>query len=120
MLTDRERLDEAEETIRQLRQLIVPPVVLRWTRGFTPTPSEWIVLNCLARASDPCSAEFLRGRLDIAFDSGATSKSANVLICKLRRKLKCLTPPIEIFTNWGVGYWMDEENKALLAIRHAP
>lgn len=41
-------------------------------------------------------------------------KMVDVMICKLRRKLREFDPAIEIMTAWGKGYYIEPETKAAI------
>lgn len=109
----REQLEEAQERIRWLEFALKPPKSqfvpeLRMSRAYEA------VLYALLTTSSPLDQEKLRRRIDVAlghFESTAP-KSVDVVICRLRKQLGALDPPITIRNAWGRGYWMDDESKA--------
>lgn len=44
--------------------------------------------------------------------------NAKTFIHRLRAKLKITAPDIEIFSQRGVGYWLDKPTRARLALEH--
>lgn len=100
----RAKLEEAEETIRQLRAIPAPTTY----RGLHLMPREQRVLHWL-RNGRPHSVEEIVTR----FGENASDDSVRVLICRLRKKLK--PHGIEIVTRWVEGYSMPAESIAILA-----
>lgn len=107
----REKIEELEETIRQLRAEDVIPA---WN-GLRVTPSERALLSALATSRGICSHTYLLNRL--LSRNEVFPKTIDVFICRLRKKLRALDPPILIETAWGGGYLMDDRNRAVLAER---
>lgn len=110
----RGEIDELRETIRQLNSGIVPV----WN-GLQVTRSERVVLTALVTASGICSHDHLLDHLQARTKSGRelAPKTVDVHICRLRKKLKALSPPIRITTAYGTGYWMDADSRAQLEAR---
>lgn len=107
----REKIEELEETIRQLRAEDVIPA---WN-GLRVTPSERALLSTLAARRGICSNTYLLNRLPSRRE--VFPKALDVVVCRLRKKLRALEPPILIETAWGGGYLMDDANRAMLAER---
>lgn len=110
----RDEIDELREKVRQLNSGIVPV----WA-GLQVTGSERVVLTALANASGICSHDHLLDRLQARTksESELSPKTVDVHICRLRKKLKSLSPPIGITTAYGDGYWMDADSRARLEAR---
>ncbi|QHJ78506.1 MAG: hypothetical protein [Bacteriophage sp.] len=93
----REKIDELEEQVRQLKKLLVPAFV---------TPIEWH----LTRKQQALFCMFLkrdlvtRDMLDAAAITGAsiTPNYGNVILYQLRKKLKKYG--IQVKSEWGVGW----------------
>lgn len=116
-LSLRERVEELEEENRQLRALKLPPV-LRY-RGIRLTGSERCLIAVLVSTVGVCAREYLLNSFEHLrrVDSGMQPKTLNILMVRIRKKLRDASPPIAINTEYGVGYYMTPENKALLAAR---
>lgn len=112
----RDKIDELQEENRQLKAARAPVVVMY--EGLDATASELFLLAVLTRGG-VCSQNYLIDRIAMLHpgEYSVISKTIDVHVCRLRKKLKVLAPPIEINNKWGVGYWMDAANKALLAER---
>ena len=96
----REKIEELEETIRQLRtrskDIPVWPGLWR---------TECVLLGAMTARAGLCSYDYLVGCLKVA-------------IYRLRKKLPRLDPEIVIRTMRCEGYWMDADSRARVAIRH--
>lgn len=122
----RAQLDEANETILQLReerrrtlkaagQFIGGPVHL--------TPAEWAICETLYRAKGFCHADVLVGSISVVThrQRQTNDNSLKATISKLRRKLGALVPPISIKTSYGEGYYFDAESRtAFGGLRNTP
>lgn len=112
-----DQLEEVKEENRWLRDSIQTPAAQYiFLRHLDLSRSEKTILYSLETATLTLTAASLRRRLDVALErideSGLTSVS--VTICRLRKKLKTLNPPIEISNERGVGFYLDDENKKRL------
>jgi hypothetical protein len=111
----RAALEEARERIRWLEAALVPQAPPQ--RAELPlNRSCEIVLLALKASSWPLNHEALGRRLDVGLnrDGSVNPKFVDVIICRLRKKLRALTPPVAIQTASKRGWWMDAKNKALL------
>jgi DNA-binding response OmpR family regulator len=107
-----EELAEARETIRQLREGLTVSTAPRY-RGLSASVAERAIIEALLRAPGLMHRDTLNDLLDITLHriDAVDPKVINVQVCRLRRKLAALVPPIEIQTAWGDGYYMTDENK---------
>ncbi len=114
----REEIETLREEVRYLKEIIAPSVRVAYT-GLAPTRADRALLVALAAAPEPVSQRKLRHCLDIALDrfDGAGDNSVRVAVMHLRRQLTALDPPITIRTLRSQGFWLDNENKALLKAR---
>jgi hypothetical protein len=114
----RAKLDEAEETIRQLKETIRPGGLI-WYNGLELSRVELVIMNVLLIRTTPISQSRLRMAVDtaMAFREPGSPKSIDVRMVYLRRKLWAVDPPITIKTSYGFGFFMDDENKARLLAR---
>jgi DNA-binding response OmpR family regulator len=98
----RERVDELEETVRQL--LAEPPGLDPLPAGVPPlTPLEEKALRALLAVKGTVT----HGTFYRAFygtDTRVEEKIVSVIVCKLRRKLRESGSPIKIRTEWARGY----------------
>ena len=98
----RKRLDLVEAETRWLRDMLKSPDF--YPKAFGLSGYEGRVLKALMARGVPCSRPSLLA--SIYFDDSADEvpeiKTVDVMICKLRRKLKRFG--IEIETHWGDGY----------------
>lgn len=113
-MTDlRARIEELEEENRQLRALLDKPETTYRGLERTPAAELWVLRWLMTGGVWPVSRLLDTFRLR-KWDHCAGPKTISVHICRLRKWLGALDPPVVIFTQWGVGYWMDEANRALL------
>lgn len=115
-LTD--ALNEANETIRQLRELLTPVVPFTSYRGMRVTRTERLVLDCLmtgnARGRDLLNARIAHLN---KHRSPVGDKNIDVLICRLR---KVLPPNVTIETVRGEGFCMSPASIANLRALEFP
>jgi two-component system cell cycle response regulator CtrA len=99
----RDRIDELEETVRQLRDVLVPtvrlPPVIGLSRG-----EDRIVRCILACAPGIATFERVWMAQDGDAEHAQNDSSRRVMVCNARRKMKPFG--IDIGTVWGVGYRM--------------
>lgn len=117
-LSPRERLEEANETIRHLRAAMRLPDGMCF-EGITLTKVNGIIVWMLLEANGPCSATKINDRLELALNrSNSVSDSVvSLYISRLRKKLSILDPPVRIKRIRPVGYWMEPTDKARLLER---
>lgn len=112
----RQQLDEANETIRQLRQSFATPAAARY-RGLRAGRTERTILEALLATNGTVSRATLNRLVGISIgrigDVGA--KTIDVAIARLRPKLRQLDVPIFIGTAWGDGYYLTELHKQRLS-----
>lgn len=123
-LTARERelkdqLDEAQETIRQMREVRVQEP-LKIYRFVSFTPTEACVLGCLS-GSTLVTVTQMRLRMDSVNDrmEGCALSSVYVAICRIRAKLKRAMvehdlPAMSVETVYGHGFMMSARSIANL------
>jgi DNA-binding response OmpR family regulator len=108
----RERIEELEETIRQLRTR--PKDIPVWP-GLRL--AECVLVHALSTRAGLCTRDYLLGRLKALSDCRDPSdKAVNVYICRSRKKLARLDPAIVIRTVVGEGYWMDADSRARVGV----
>lgn len=120
-LSLREQLEEALETIRQLREALCPPRGARF-EGLVLTETEEVIVTILLDAASPFGTSRLTDRVGITLnrENFVGDKAVAVQICRLRKKLNALTPPITISSAWRIGYWMEPMDKDQLRKRLLP
>ena len=117
----REELDEARETIRQLRATMVDPP---WP--FYPSitaPGQRWALEQLYRAQAPIPGSVFADRLNLVLRGGKLTtpeSDLKVLIHRLRGTLCRLDPRIQVMSRGWTGYWLDEEGKRLVGRLRGP
>jgi len=122
VLTTRERdlseqLDEANETIRQLRDSL-RPTRLAFYRGVHLSKTETGLVDAM-RYDGIRSYEYLIARIDVAGGHDVpTAANLGVLICRLRKKLAQLNVTIE--NQYGVGFSMTPASIATMAALRRP
>ncbi|GEP09875.1 winged helix-turn-helix domain-containing protein [Methylobacterium gnaphalii] len=104
--------DTLRETVRQYQELLRPslPIPMAWgIRG------QSLDLLRALRAASPNVLHRERGIIALygMIDGAPDQKILDVLICKLRHKLKSSGSGIEIQTVWGRGWLMDSASAAL-------
>ena len=104
----RERVDELEEENRQLRAALRGPVSIRYA-GVHLTRRQMQIVDILLASAAPLSQAAIIDRIDISL--AVQPKTVDVHICKLRKKLGALNPPVKIDTVWGVGFQMNGDAK---------
>ena len=110
----RERVDELEEENRQLRAALRGAISIRYA-GIHLTRREMKIVDILLSSSVPLSQAAIIDRIDIRL--AVQPKTVDVHICKLRKKLGALNPPVGIYTAWGVGYGMVDKSKSAMRDR---
>ncbi len=106
----REENDELRERVRQLEERLKPD-------QFTSYPDlglsrgETAVLEVLMKTNGIVANERLAARLNRPPDS------VRVSICRLRKKLRFIDPPVKIVTASGEGRYIPDEHKVRLAAR---
>lgn len=101
---------EAElETYRERDKQAVDKIDVTHKIVFGLTPRESRILACLL-GKKHVSKEILYDFVYPLDLDGPALKIVDVYVCKLRAKLKKYG--IGVKTDWGVGYWMTEDDKA--------
>jgi hypothetical protein len=115
----RERVDELEEELRQLKDSLAPPDN-PFIGKFGLTKQLAAVLFCLYRTEiattehlDAVTARYGQVYAGRKGDDWAITVRTKVAVTKLRKKLKPYG--VEFETVWGVGYSMGPEDKVKLA-----
>ena len=106
----RDKLDERDETIRQLRErLDARPDLPDWLPHLTTTERRLLVLLSDGRLHS--KDQLFEAMYPVEADA-PEEKIIDVFVCKLRRKLD----PLEIFieTHWSRGYRLSAEGLAIL------
>lgn len=108
----RDRVDELQEEVRQLREQLVPP--LAFPAEWRLTKSESGVLAFLyARSPHAMSKERVLAAVWGEHEECPGEKIVDVVLSKLRPKLK--PAGIVIETRWGDGFALPRTSRALLA-----
>jgi two-component system cell cycle response regulator CtrA len=105
---------EQEETIIQLREASrpldwTPPVELGLTVSEARIVADLYKGGGEVRSKDQIFHSLYHDRMD---DNTPEMKIVDVLVCKLRKKLKAYG--IEVVTDWGRGYHLDEPSMGIL------
>jgi hypothetical protein len=108
----RERIEILEEENRQLRAMLVRPIPP--CRGLENAPRSNLFLLGLFMQGGVWTRDAI---LDARQSGDLFPKTVDVLVHRLRKRLAALMPPVRIETQWGVGYYMDAENRALMKER---
>lgn len=119
-LSLREENEVLREENRQLRALKLPTVAQY--RGVRLTAAERCIVATIASGDGVCTRDYLLDCFDHLrrADSGIQPKTLAVMMVRIRKKLGGIKPPVEIATEYGIGYSMTEENKARLLARKEP
>jgi DNA-binding response OmpR family regulator len=108
----RERVDELEEEVRQLREQLVPP--LAFPAEWRLTANESSVLAFLyARSPYAMSKERVLAAVWGHCDDCPDDKIVDVVLGKTRAKLRAAGIVIE--THWGDGFALPRESRKILA-----
>lgn len=107
----RDRLEIAEEENRQLRELLEPEAFLPPEFGLSATESR-IVELLVRRSPTVVSKQRLYDVIYFGVDDPPEPKVLDVLICKIRSKLKSFG--LDLKTKWGDGFWIDRATAARL------
>lgn len=120
MASLRAERDEAREEVRYLREAITPSPLIEYDM-LRISRSERAILEALLAAKGLLSVEQLRRHIDAALGRADVvhAKSVHVALCRLRVRLGELRPPVLVRTQWGLGYYLDDENKARIAARRS-
>lgn len=111
-LTLADQLSEAHETIRQLRALLVPPLVFPKEIGL-PKMENQIAAFLMQRSPHVATYQNLTAILNQDRDDGGTSeRTLQVRICWMRPKLAKIN--VEIISHWRIGYSMSRESADIL------
>jgi hypothetical protein len=104
-----DQLAEGQETIRQLRAVLLPE--LSWQHFLKASPRQRIMLRVFLGTNGLISHERLRAAYEQTGEVVAP-KTMAVQMCRLRKILKARG--ISIMTVWGEGFAMTPENKQRL------
>ena len=106
-----EERDTLREHVRQLEEALAPTVVL--PRAWRLSTSEECLLRAI-RAVEPNVLHHERGMIVLygMLDDAPNQKILDVLICKVRQKLRHAQAQITIETVWGRGWRMSPESCA--------
>lgn len=115
----RARISELEEENRQLRKLLAPGRYHIY-RGLSLTRSERFLVKLLADRDYVIPAETILSAFERrggAYRDVLGPRAVNVIVCRVRKKLE--PHGIQIRNEWGVGYYMDAEDRAKLVALEA-
>lgn len=104
----RDKVDELQETVRQLKDLLAPPFA--FPREWRLSNLETRVLAALLAAKGPY---ITRQALYVAmydFETDAQEKTVDVYLCKVRKKL----PWLKFANCWGSGFGLSAGTKELI------
>lgn len=104
----RGKVDDARQTIRNLRDLLAPPLAFPLDWGLTGSETRMLA----ALYSHPCglSKEALHTAIDVDIEPSSYIKIVDVIICHIRRKVG--KHGVKINTIWGRGYLLAPESRA--------
>ena len=111
MIAQRERIEELEEEVRQLRELLAPTVALPASLGLSQSARK-VLGALLARSPRTVKKDALMHALYFNIDDAPEQKIIDVFIHKIRKALRPLG--VEIGTDWGIGYFIDAKSAAAL------
>ncbi len=107
-----DRIEELEEEVRQLRELLAPP--LKFPPEMRLSPMQERILSAIyARAPNVVAHERVAVAVYPDPDMAPETNSVAVLVSILRRKLKPYG--IEIKNRWGEGLYLDAASAAALS-----
>jgi DNA-binding response OmpR family regulator len=107
----KEQLDEANETIRQLRAILRPPPGAHFPREWGLTPAEARLLHLLAvRGEASHDALLVAGEHRVG--SGLDLNTLKVEIHRIRAKLAPVG--VKIGTSWGNGYYLSDTSREIV------
>ena len=101
-----EENDTLRETVRQLQALLRPPVAPPAAWKLTPTEADFLLALRAGRGQICTDERMLAALYTIAADTPAP-KILDVLLCKVRAKLRRAGVDVEIETVWGRGWRMN-------------
>lgn len=106
------RVWDLQEENRHLRELIAPRLEF---------PSEWrlaksmaVILSTLYTRRGPVHSDLLRAAL-YGFGQEREDITLTVLVLRLRRRLAETAPQVVVLNHHGVGYYLPEESRAVIA-----
>lgn len=111
----RAELRAARDRIRELEDTLQPRAEKFWP-GIRLSPSDLLVLQALVSLRG-IMADSLSARLKTAFGRDVDKRALDVIICRLRGKLRRLDPLVRITTVSGWGYRLSEEDRDRLLAR---
>lgn len=109
----RDRIEELEEEVRQLRELVAPRV--HWAPGLGLSPLDKKVLSVLiAKSPAPVTRDRIMAAVYPDPDSAAGPKTIDTVICRVRKRLAHHGVHIGS-AGYFSGWYIDRENAAILA-----
>lgn len=109
--TLRERVEELEEEVRQLRDILAPRC--EFPEEWRLTRSEAAMLAIFAGSvSVVTKSTIALARVQAWKSDGYSSNLPAVIICNLRKKLR--NTPVQILTVWGIGWQTTPEGREYL------
>jgi two-component system, cell cycle response regulator CtrA len=107
----RQHIEELEETVRQLREQIVPDVTFPREIGLTRMENA-VLSFLLARSPNVVSRDRITHAIYFDKDDAPGSAIVSVMLVKLRRKLAPYG--VKIMTQWGSGFAIDHAGASIL------
>ena len=107
----REHIEELEETVRQLRELLIPSVTFPAEIGLTATESKMLSF-LLARSPNIVSKERIFQAIYFDAQDAPVSKIIDVMLLRCRKKLAPYG--VEIARSWGAGVGIESRSAAIL------
>lgn len=107
----RERLAEAEETIRQLRELGRRETTLLFT-GLHLTKREAVLVATLMQSRIVSRLDLWRILQQTSQKNEVCPEAVSILIHRVRRRLKDVG--VEVKNEWGRGYYISDQHKQIL------
>lgn len=102
--------DELRETVRFMRDMLMPP--MRFPRAWRLTPTEGRLLAAFYANPEGLRKESVHAVIDENMEPVTEPKIVDVFICKMRKKLKPYGVAFE--TQWGSGYFMTPESFSIV------
>ena len=108
----RDRIEELEEEVRQLRELLAPRLAFPPEMRLTPMESK-ILSAVYIRSPAVVTREFIIAAVYPDADRAPVTDSISVTVSKLRGKLRAFG--VALGAKWGEGLYMDKPSAAIIS-----